>query len=151
MKSRRRIAFLEAQDHANNERLQQGFTTGGMGFGGQFARQQSHTAQCPLWVKSGHRRTSNQCPHPQKRTLELSCGMSALCQKRTSDTYSITSSAIAMTPGGIVSPSALAVLRLITSSNVVGWIIGRSAGLAPLRILPIYTPTCWYAAARLGP
>src|SRR6516164_7412478 len=82
--------------------------------------------RCPLCAKSGH---------------------SALPEGR----YSITSSAIAITPGGIVRPSALAVLRLITSSNVVGCIIGRSAGLAPLRILPVYTPSCWYAAARLGP
>src|SRR5262249_58762051 len=40
---------------------------------------------CPLWVKSGHSLTSNQCPlYPQKRTSELTRGMSALCQKRTS-------------------------------------------------------------------
>src|SRR5262249_55681705 len=39
---------------------------------------------CPLWVKSRHRGTSNRCPlYPQKRTLELSRGMSALCQKET--------------------------------------------------------------------
>ena len=49
--------------------------------------------------------------------------------------YSITSSAPARIAGGIVRPSAFAVLRLITSSNFVGCSIGRSAGLAPLRIL----------------
>ena len=32
-------------------------------------------------------------------------------------------------------PSALAVLRLMTSSNLVGCSTGRSAGFAPLRIL----------------
>jgi hypothetical protein len=38
---------------------------------------------CPLWVKSGHRRTSNQCPlYTQKQTLKLSREMSA-CQKQT--------------------------------------------------------------------
>ena len=38
----------------------------------------------PLWVKSRHRRSADKCPlSPQKRTLELSRGMSALCQKRT--------------------------------------------------------------------
>src|SRR6516165_11160577 len=38
-----------------------------------------------LWLKSRHRRMSVACPlYPQKRTLELSRGMSALCQKRTS-------------------------------------------------------------------
>jgi hypothetical protein len=50
--------------------------------------------------------------------------------------YSITSSAMASTPGGIVRSSALAVLRLITSLNLVGCITGKSAGFAPLRILP---------------
>ena len=38
--------------------------------------------------------------------------------------------------GGTVRPSALAVLRLITSSNVVGCVTGKSAGLLPLRIRP---------------
>src|SRR5262245_27732593 len=47
----------------------------------------------------------------------------------------ITSSARASTDRGIVKPSALAVLRLMTSSNLVGCSVGRSAGLAPLRIL----------------
>ena len=35
---------------------------------------------------------------------------------------------------GMVSPGALAVLRLISSSNLVGCSTGRSAGLAPLSI-----------------
>jgi hypothetical protein len=48
----------------------------------------------------------------------------------------MTSSARARIDGGIVSPSALAVFRLITSSKVVGFWTGRSAGLAPLRIRP---------------
>ena len=50
--------------------------------------------------------------------------------------HSITSSARARIDGGIVRPSALAVLRLITSSNLVGCSTGKSAGLAPERILP---------------
>ena len=49
--------------------------------------------------------------------------------------YSITWSARSSTDCGIVSPSALAVLRLMTSSNFVGCSTGRSPGLAPLRIL----------------
>jgi hypothetical protein len=51
-------------------------------------------------------------------------------------THSITSSAIAITPGGMVRPSALAVLRLITSSNLVGWITGKSPAFLPLRMRP---------------
>src|SRR5215469_9204728 len=42
---------------------------------------------CPLWVKSGHWSTFEQCLlYPQKRTLELNRVMSALCQKRTNGT-----------------------------------------------------------------
>src|SRR4029450_12948338 len=49
--------------------------------------------------------------------------------------YSMTWSARRSNVCGIVSPSALAVLRLMTSANLVGCSTGRSAGLAPLRIL----------------
>src|ERR1700693_5568843 len=50
--------------------------------------------------------------------------------------HSITSSARAERDGGIVNPSALAVIRLMTSSTLVLCWIGRSAGLAPLGIFP---------------
>ena len=48
--------------------------------------------------------------------------------------HSITSSARASSVGGTVRPSALAVCRLMTNSNLVDCKTGRSAGLAPLRI-----------------
>ena len=51
--------------------------------------------------------------------------------------HSITSSARTKSVGGIVNPSALAVFRLITSSNLLLCWTGRSAGLAPLRICPV--------------
>ena len=51
--------------------------------------------------------------------------------------HRITSSARSSSNCGIVRPSAFAVLRLITSSNFVGCRTGRSAGFAPLRILPV--------------
>lgn len=50
--------------------------------------------------------------------------------------HSITSSAPASSDGGMFRPSARAVLRLMTSSNLVGCWMGRSAGLAPRRIRP---------------
>src|SRR5262245_6834457 len=50
--------------------------------------------------------------------------------------YSITSSAAADNPIGTSRPSALAVLRLMTSSNLVGCCTGKSAGFSPLRTLP---------------
>src|SRR5439155_16054090 len=55
------------------------------------------------------------------------------------------------TDGGIVRPRAFAVLRLITSSNLVGCSIGRSAGFAPLRILSTYTAARRYISWMLGP
>jgi hypothetical protein len=50
--------------------------------------------------------------------------------------HSITSSARNRKDSGIFSPSALAVFRLTTSSNLVGCSTGRSAGFSPLRIRP---------------
>src|SRR5262249_23287055 len=49
--------------------------------------------------------------------------------------HSITSSARAMSVGGTVRPSALAVLTLMTISIFVENSIGRSPGFAPFRIL----------------
>src|SRR5262245_25988041 len=51
--------------------------------------------------------------------------------------HSITSSAMASNPGGKVSPSDLATLRLISSSNLADCTTGSSAGLAPPKILPL--------------
>src|SRR5262245_46823051 len=50
--------------------------------------------------------------------------------------HSITCSARAISIGGTVRPSALAALRLMNRSNLVGCWTGNSAGLAPLRIRP---------------
>src|SRR5262249_18752220 len=51
--------------------------------------------------------------------------------------HSITSSASCCNCRGALRPRAFAVLRLITSSNLVGCSTGRSAGLSPLRIRPV--------------
>src|SRR5262249_32424372 len=48
--------------------------------------------------------------------------------------HSITSSARARSVGGTSKPSAFAVIRLMTKSNLVGCSTGRSPGLAPRRI-----------------
>src|SRR5262245_24421093 len=61
----------------------------------------------------------------------------------TSD-HSITSSARASTVVGTSRPSVLAVLRLITSSNLVGACTGRSAAFSPLRMRSTYVATCRY-------
>ena len=48
--------------------------------------------------------------------------------------YSMTSSARASNVGGMVKPSALAVLRLMANTKADDCTTGKSAGLAPLRI-----------------
>src|SRR5262249_32268614 len=81
--------------------------------------------QCPLWVRSGHHPLFSRCPLcPRKPTKGRHVGMSALCQKRTNalqqmTTYSITSSASNWIEFGTSMPSALAVRRLMTYSNLV--------------------------------
>src|SRR5439155_24155736 len=45
-------------------------------------------------------------------------------------THSITSSAMASTPGGIIKPSVFAILRLMLNSNLTGCSTGRSEALA---------------------
>lgn len=62
--------------------------------------------------------------------------MSAKCQMADIAFYSMTSSARASSDAGTVRPRAFAALRLTNNVNLVGCSTGRSAGLAPLRILP---------------
>src|SRR5262249_15469520 len=54
--------------------------------------------------------------------------------------HSITSVASASSIGGTLILSALAVLRLLTNSNLVGCRIGRSPAFSRLRIRPVYSP-----------
>src|SRR5262249_53192113 len=54
--------------------------------------------------------------------------------------HSITSSARASSVGGGSRPSAVAVVRLITRSNLVGCSTGMSAGFAPRKILSTNSP-----------
>jgi hypothetical protein len=62
----------------------------------------------------------------------------AKCQERSlAAGHSITSSASNCIELGIARPSALAVLRLMTSSNLVACTTGRSAGFSPLSMRPV--------------
>src|SRR5690348_3530907 len=70
---------------------------------------------------------------------------------RVSRLYLITLSALASTLGGMVRPICFAAFRLITSSNLVGCSMGRSPGLAPLRILSTYVAARRNKSVVLGP
>src|SRR5262245_52955675 len=65
--------------------------------------------------------------------------------------HSITWSARPSKDGGIVRFSAFAVFMLTTSSNFVGCSTGRSAGLAPLRILSTKYALRWCQPTMLVP
>src|SRR5215475_1591840 len=64
-------------------------------------------------------------------------GLLFLCGARRSN-HSITSSARCRSNGGTSSPSVLAVLRLMISSNLTGAWTGSSLGFAPLRMRSTY-------------
>jgi hypothetical protein len=85
-------------------------------------------------ISNGHVRFTPESGHVQCTSLCLLWANSGLMQRSKKDRYSITSSARASNVGDTVRPSALAVLRLIASSYLVGACTGRSAGFSPLRM-----------------
>src|SRR5262249_19241801 len=67
---------------------------------------------------------------------ERPCRCAAEQRDKVAPPHSITSSARARKDSGIVRPIAFAALTFTTSSNLVAWSTGRSAGEAPLRMRP---------------
>src|SRR5262249_40665929 len=82
--------------------------------------------------KSNHRhrllRARRQRPHGRRATEQ---------RDELAADHSITSSASESRLSEILTPSALAVFRLITNWNLVDCSTGKSAGLAPLRMRPV--------------
>jgi hypothetical protein len=93
-----------------------------------FASSNSVQRHFRLWGRSGH------CADFAKRSLMTRSGALPPSIDALRKVYSVTSSARASSVAGTPRPSALAVLRLITSSSLVGYCTGSSAGLAPLRM-----------------
>ena len=93
---------------------------------------------CPLSPnsdrESGHRQTVMSAL-PPKADMCSARAYVRFGPKADMRRYSTISSAIDRTPDGMVSPSALAVLRLIARLNLMGSSTGISAGLAPRMIL----------------
>ena len=65
--------------------------------------------------------------------------------------HSITSSARSRNGSGMFRPSALAVVRLMTSSNLVGCSTGMSAGFVPCKILSTRSPARRNRSGMFGP
>ena len=105
------------------------------------ARHVADTAQCPALVRYVSLNGSSADIAPRLlMTLNVTSrrdfGATQHVQRadKRSISYSITSSATASTLGGMVRPNVLAVVWLITISNLVGCVTGRSAGFSPLRM-----------------
>ena len=111
-------------------------------------KQFDHTSDCNLRVGQRAKCSpgADVFRFTPKRTSLNRGGMSVRCQKLTHASqqndvleflvlHSSNASAPRIIPGGISSPSALAVLRLTTISSLVGCSTGRSAGFTPFRIL----------------
>jgi hypothetical protein len=62
------------------------------------------------------------------------------CRRGPSPHHSMTSSAATCSVRGTSRPSAFAVNRLITNSNLFSWFTGRADGLSPFKIFPAYMP-----------
>jgi hypothetical protein len=83
------------------------------------------------WDGGNQRRNNEPCRERPRR------GRAADERDELPTFHSITSSAMASNPGGKLRPNALAVLRLITNSNLLDCMTGKSAGFSPLRIRPV--------------
>ena len=81
---------------------------------------------------TAHARCRRLCSQQRRVAREVAAESE---HQKSSLVQSITLSARSRMDRGTVMPRAFAVFRLITSSNRVGCSTGRSAGLAPLRIL----------------
>src|SRR5215472_16835712 len=94
------------------------------GFGDHVGREYRSDDRDPSWLCQVLRQRGSACGRKQQTDCEIPTP------------HSMTSSARARIDGGTVRPSALAVLKLTTSSNIVGCWTGRSAGFTPARIFP---------------
>jgi hypothetical protein len=107
----------------------------GLSMGRSGVSEPYHSIAKPIEFRSGPRRPTFRLSlraDPRLRCREPpQCAISCLPRRSKQHSYSITSSARARNDSGIVSPIALAVLRLMINSIRVGCSTGRSDGLAP--------------------
>src|SRR6516162_1352435 len=127
-------------------------------------------SNCPAQQRQSLQKCSNpglkvrivrSCRHdnpnaPHRRLLrarrERPCGCSATDQRdELAPPHSITSVATASSLSGMLRPSVLAVVRLITRSNFVGCSTGILAGFAPCRILSTKSAARRNKSGKFGP
>src|SRR5262249_35679558 len=107
----------------------------------------------PIALRIGHQHADQ--PHPVRllrtRRKRPRNRRAAEHRDERAPFHSTTSSAATSSFSGTVRPSILAVEALMTSSNLLDCTTGKSAGFAPLRMRPVYTPMWRYASTRLAP
>src|SRR5262249_23595835 len=113
-----------------------------------------HESGDPLAL--GRSRARTQEPDSVRRLLRAHrerprCCRAAEQSDEGAPSHSITSSARASSVGDTSIPSAFAVARLMTKSNLVGCTTGKSAGLAPLRMRAAYMPAWRQISERFAP
>src|SRR5262245_57612685 len=117
-------------------------------------------AKRSLHLRGGRTRAAAQIPHHRHHRLLRARGKRP--RSRTADErdelaplhlrgHSITSSARASSAGGMSSPSAFAVTKFTTRSNLVGCSTGMSAGFAPRRILSTTSAARRNRSGKFGP
>jgi hypothetical protein len=111
----------------------------------------SRSPQRPCSVKKASRSVGQQSHGRERLARRRRPRGPARRLARRRPAYSMTWSARASRDGGIVRPRALAVLRLIASSNLVGCSTGMSAGFTPRRILSTKSAVRRYRSRKLGP
>jgi hypothetical protein len=88
------------------------------------------------WQRPASESRISRLGRPTSRLLQQNRPIATICiAAKTS--YSITSSASNCIEIGTSMPSAFAVLRLITNSNLVGWSTGKLAGFSPFKTRPV--------------
>src|SRR5262249_23462600 len=96
-------------------------------------------------IVRGGRQEHADAPHALgllRMRRERPCARAAEKGDELASLHSITSSARSRNDSGMARPIALAVLRLTTSWNFVGYCTGRSAGLVPRSMRSTYPAAC---------
>jgi hypothetical protein len=113
-----------------------------------FSGQSKYNISCHRPRLRQHARMSES---PQEPDIKTNYYIDAMGQTQTLAAHSMTSSASAISVGAMLMPSAFAVLRLMTSSNLLGCRIGKLFGFSPARIRPAYRPTVRYSSVKVAP
>ena len=108
-----------------------------------------NAVSCPQTDEGARRNTRRSAANANSRPHK--CAVTSAQPRWSSTRYSMTWSARPSTDGGIVRPSALAVLRLMISASLDGCSTGNSPGFAPFKIFATYPPARRWISKELGP